>query len=121
MALAERYVTGGAMQVIALKEIIDGVNAMDLDPATRQQFQKLVRSVGIAHGLAWLEREDRITFARALLAKGVSRATVKDRLMANFDVSRPHAYRIIVASLQLSQESPSNETRPVSNTPITQK
>lgn len=104
------------MHSVAIREIINGVDAMDLDPAVKRQFRQLVRAIGAAHGLSWIEREERITFARVLLAKRVSRATVRDRLIAHFDVSRPQAYRIISSALQLSQKLALNETTSGSNT-----
>lgn len=104
------------MHSVAIREIIAGVDAMDLDPAAKRQFRQLVRAIGAAHGFAWIEREERTEFARELLAKRVSRATVRDRLIAHFDVSRPQAYRIISSALQLSQKPALDETPPGSNT-----
>jgi hypothetical protein len=104
------------MHSIAIREIIEGVEAMDLDPAARQQFRQLVRSIGAAHGFAWVEREERTVFARELLAKRVSRATVRDRLMAHFSISKTQAYRVIEQALQLSHFSPGFGTASGSNT-----
>lgn len=95
------------MHSIAIREIIDGVEAMDLDPAAKRQFRQLVRAIGTAHGFLWIEREERTEFARELLAKRVSRATVRDRLMAHFGISKTQAYRVIEQALQLSHFSPS--------------
>ena len=50
------------MHSIAIREIIDGVEAMDLDPAARQQFRQLVRAIGAVHGFSWIEREERTVF-----------------------------------------------------------
>ena len=104
------------MHSIAIREIIEGVEAMDLDSAAKRQFRQLIRAIGTAHGFLWIEREERTEFARELLAKRVSRATVRDRLIAHFDVSRPQAYRIISSALQLSQKLALNETSHGSNT-----
>ena len=104
------------MHSIAIREIIEGVEAMDLDPAARQQFRQLVRAIGAVHGFSWIEREDRTVFARELLAKKVSRATVRDRLMAHFSISKTQAYRVIEQALQLSHFSPSFGTASGSNT-----
>lgn len=103
------------MHSIAIREIIAGVDAMDLDPVAKRQFRQLVRAIGAAHGFAWIEREERVEFARELLAKKVSRATVRDRLIAHFDVSRPQAYRIIGGALQLSHKPALDETASRSN------
>lgn len=104
------------MHSIAIREIIDGVEAMDLDPAARRQFRQLVRTIGAAHGFAWMEREQRTEFARELLARKVSRPTVRDRLMAHFNISKTQAYRVIERALQLSHFSPSFGTASGSNT-----
>lgn len=103
------------MQSLAIRQLIAGVEAMNLDAVTLQNFRRLVRSVGRANGLQWIEREARVEFAYALLTKRVSRATIRDRLVAHFDISRPHAYRIIAAALQLSQERALNETHKAFN------
>ena len=104
------------MHSIAIREIIDGVEAMELDPAARRQFRQLVRAIGAAHGFAWMEREERTIFARELLARKVSRPTVRDRLIAHFSISKTQAYRIIEQALQLSHFSTSFGTASGSNT-----
>jgi len=104
------------MQSIAIREIIDGIEAMDLDPVAKRQFRQLVRAVGAAHGLSWIEREERTVFAKELLVRKVSRATVRDRLMAHFSISKTQAYRVIEQALQLSHFSPSFGTTSESNT-----
>jgi len=95
---------------MAIQEIIQGLEALDSDPVTKQKFRQLVRAVGAAHGISWIEREDRVSFARELLDLRVSRPTIRDRLIATFEVSRPQAYRIIDSALQLSQKRLVNET-----------
>lgn len=102
----------------AILEIIEGVEALTVDPAAKREFRRLVRSVGAAHGLSVLERVDRVAFAADLLASRVSRPTIRDRLIAVFDVSRTHAYRIIVDALQLSQKQRINGTPSGSNPSI---
>jgi hypothetical protein len=104
------------MHSIAIREIIEGVEAMDLDPAARQQFRQLVRTIGITHGFSWIEREERTVFARELLARKVSRATVRERLMAHFSISKTQAYRVIEQALQLSHFPPGFGTASGSNT-----
>lgn len=102
----------------AILEIIDRLEALTVDPAAKREFRQLVRSVGVAHGLGALERGDRVSFAGELLARRVSRPTIRDRLIAVFDVSRTQAYRIIGDALQLSQKQPKNGTPSVSNNSI---
>ncbi|MBK4739211.1 hypothetical protein [Noviherbaspirillum pedocola] len=94
------------MQSIAILEILEGLNTMDVDQSAKHQFQQLVRAVASSHGVSWVERQDRTAFARDLLANRVSRPTVRERLIARFGVSRTHAYRIIDEALQLSQNDP---------------
>ena len=98
------------MNGAALIEIMEGIDRLDADQSAKRKFSDLVRAVGAAHGCAQIERAERIAFARQLLAQGVSRPTIRDRLAAIFGVSRPHAYRIINAALQLSHKAPSDET-----------
>ena len=102
----------------AIREIMEGVEALRADPIAKEEFRRLVCSVSAAHGLTWARREERIAFARALLAKNVSRATIRDRLRAHYSISSAQAYRVIGCALQLSQKSPKNETRPVFNGPV---
>jgi hypothetical protein len=106
------------MRSIAIRELIAGVDAMDLDPSAKRQFRQLVRVIGAAHGFTWIERQERTQFAHDLLMKGVSRATIRERLIAHFDVSRPQAYRIISGALKLYQKRPLDETASGFNAPI---
>ena len=103
------------MESTAILKIMQGVDALDADPAAKQKFRHLVRTIGVAYGFAWVEREDRVAFASALLARKVSRPTIRDRLIATYGVSRPQAYRIIGTALQLSQNRAANETTSVFN------
>jgi hypothetical protein len=99
----------------AMLEIMEAVDLLDADSAAKSKFRELVRAIGAAHGLRWLEREERVEFARELLRRKVSRPTIRDRLMAFFSISRGQAYRIIDAALQLSQNPPESETCPMFN------
>jgi hypothetical protein len=83
-----------------LLEIMAGVEALDADPGAKQKFRWLVQCVGAANGLQWIDRKERVDFARRLLDSRVSRPTIRDRLIATFEVSRPQAYRIIEAALE---------------------
>jgi hypothetical protein len=91
-------------QSIVIQEIMEGVNAMDVDPAAKQKFLQLVGAIGSAHGFDWIERANRIALARDLLRLRVARPLVRDRLMTLFDISQPQAYRIISHALQLSHD-----------------
>lgn len=94
------------MDGAALIEIIEGIGGLDVDPVAKREFSNLVRGIGAAHGCPQIARLDRTMFARELLMRGVSRATIRDRLIATFGVSRTQAYRIIDAALQLSPDRP---------------
>lgn len=89
---------------MALIEILEGVEAIDADAAAKQQFRQLVGAIASAHGYDWIERANRIAFARGLLRTRVSRPEVRDRLIMLYGISRPQAYRIISHALQLSHE-----------------
>jgi hypothetical protein len=99
----------------AILEILQGLDALDTDATAKRQFRQLVRAVATGHGFAWAKKEGQIDFARELLVCRVSRATIRDRLIAHFDVSRTEAYRIIDRSLKLSQKWPKNGTHPGPN------
>ncbi|KQV50057.1 hypothetical protein [Massilia sp. Root335] len=88
----------------ALVEILEGVEAIDVDEGAKDKFRQLVGAVANTHGYDWIERASRIDFARGLLRMRVSRPEVRDRLIALYGISRPQAYRIISHALQLSHE-----------------
>jgi len=79
----------------ALLEILEGVEAIDVDAAAKEKFRQLVGVVANTHGYDWIERAGRITFASRLLRMRVSRPETRDRLMAFYGISRAQAYRII--------------------------
>lgn len=90
------------MDGAALIEIMEGISALDIDPAAKREFSNLVRGIGTAHGCTQIVRLDRTMFARELLSRGVSRATIRDRMISTFGVSRPEAYRSINRALRRS-------------------
>lgn len=106
------------MRSVAIRELIEGVDAIEMDPTAKRQFRQLVRAIGAAHGFVWIERQEREQFAHELLLRGVSRATIRERLMAHFGVSRQQAYRTIRGALQLYRKPILNETRTRFNAPI---
>lgn len=89
------------MDGAALIEIMEGIGTLDVDPIAKREFSNLVRGIGAAHGCPHITRLDRIVFAQELLMRRVSGATIRDRLIATFGVSRAHAYRIIDGARQL--------------------
>jgi hypothetical protein len=105
------------MDGAALVEIMEGIGALDVDPVAKREFSNLVRGIGAAHGCVQIARVDRAMFARELLARKVSRATIRDRLIATFGVSRPEAYRTIGRALQLLQSVHQQRTQKLSLKP----
>jgi hypothetical protein len=99
----------------AILEIMEGVDALDMDAAAKRQVRSLVRAIGAAHGISCIDRSARTKFAVELLSARVSRTTIRDRIISTFNVSRPQAYRIISNALQLSQKRAGNETTSDSN------
>ena len=89
------------MDGAALMEIMEGIGGLDVDPVAKREFSNLVRGIGVAHGCVQIARIDRIAFARELLARGVSRPTIRDRLIATFGVSRAQSYLIMKSALRL--------------------
>jgi hypothetical protein len=94
-----------------VKEIMEAVDALDADETAKAQFRKVIRRVCSAHGLQWVDRDDRLSFVRELLLRKVSRSTIRDRLIACYGISRCQAYRTIAAALKLSQKQRLNATR----------
>jgi hypothetical protein len=86
----------------AILEIMQAIDAVDVDQSAKQKFRQMVSVVGAGYGYAWLERSSRIDFARELLLLRVPRPQIRDRLVATFGISRPQAYRVISEALQLS-------------------
>jgi len=88
----------------ALVEILEGLEAIDVDASAKEKFRQLVGAVANTHGYAWVERAGRISFASRLLRMHVGRAEIRERLIGLYGVSRSQAYRIISHALELSHE-----------------
>lgn len=84
----------------AVLEILQAIDAIDVDHAAKQKFRQVVSAIATTHGFDWMERANRITFARQLLGMRVPRWLVRDRLMDLYGISRPQAYRVISYALQ---------------------
>lgn len=91
-----------------VKEIMDAVDALDSDEASKVQFRSAVRRVCTAHGFHWVAKDDRMAFARELLLRKVSRSTIRDRLIACYGISWSQAYRSIASALKLAQNQRPN-------------
>lgn len=82
-----------------LQEIIEGVDALAVPADVLEQFKRLVRRTGAAHGISGMANAERVEYARRLVRAGISRATVRDRLMATHGISRRQAYVVIGAAI----------------------
>jgi hypothetical protein len=98
-----------------LLDIIDRLPGLDVAETARIKFKRLVYEIGAFYGIRGLDYADRIDFARHLLKQKEARATIRDRLMVRYEVSRRQAYRIIDDGLELCQKQPSNGTPIVFN------
>lgn len=85
---------------IALQEIMEGVKAIDIDSTAKQKFLQLVGAIAETHGFGWIERANRVAFARDLLRSRVPRPEIRTRLMELYGISQPQAYRVITYALQ---------------------
>lgn len=106
------------MRASVLQSLISSFDGIAVDEGVRQQFKDVVRQVGQAYGYSMADRNERVLFARQLLDRGISRPTIRDRLMAHFEISKPQAYRVIGEALQLSQNCSGFDTRKRSNPTI---
>lgn len=94
------------MGATLLYSIINSVDAIVPDEATRQALKTMIRQAGQAYGFSMADRGERVIYACRLLDLRVSRPTIRERLMGTFDISRSEAYRVIGQALKLSQERP---------------
>ena len=85
---------------VAILEILEGLEAIDVEPTAKHKFRQLVGAIAVAHGFEFVERATRIAFVKDLLRARVARPLVRDRLMVLYEISRPQAYRIISHALQ---------------------
>lgn len=84
----------------AVLEILQAIDAIDVDQVAKQKFRQVVNAIATTHGFDWMERANRVAFARQLLGMRVPRPVVRDRLIALYGISRPQAYRVISYALQ---------------------
>jgi hypothetical protein len=80
------------------------LDGLDVDEAAKRIFRRLIVKVSATHGITDVDRIDRVAFARRLIDLHVSRATIRDRIIAHYCVSRRQSYRIIDEALQLCQK-----------------
>lgn len=84
----------------AVLEIMQAIDAIDVDQAAKQKFRQMVGAIAATHGYGWIERANRIAMARDLLRLRVARPVIGDRLIVAFGISRPQAYRVLSEAMQ---------------------
>jgi hypothetical protein len=94
------------MRASVLTEILDRLERSNLDAAAKREAKAIVQTTGRQHGVKQVDQFDRIEFAQQLMAAKISRPTIRDRLMARYDLSRRQAYRVIHSALTEKQEVP---------------
>jgi hypothetical protein len=87
------------MRSSILHEIIERTDALDVPTSAKEQFKRLVRNMGAVHGSIGMAHAEQVDYACRLLRERISRATIRDRLMAHFEISRSQAYNVINDSL----------------------
>ena len=87
------------MLATVLDDIIKGADALDASDSARAQFKRLVRHIGSMHRVSGMAHAEHVDYARRLLLARTSRATIRDRLMALFEISRSQAYNVIQAAI----------------------
>jgi len=104
-----------ATQVI--RHLLEEIETLDTDETARRKFRRLVSDICLSHGINDIDRFERVYFARRMLDAKISRSTIRDRLIARFNISRSQAYRVIEQALKLSHGAKKNGTGMVSNVP----
>lgn len=87
-------------------DILDQLAGLDVDDRAKSLFRQLVVDISLAHGIGKVDRAQRVAYARRLLDARVSRATIRDRMMALYAVSRRQAYRLIDEALNCAKNGP---------------
>jgi hypothetical protein len=98
------------MKASALQEIMVGLDAENMPPDEKLKAMRIVRQVGLLHGVKGIEKIERQIMARGLLDRKVPRPEIRDRLVVAYRVSSSQAYRVIRDALQLWQKPPLNAT-----------
>lgn len=84
------------------QQLLDGLAALSVTEEARHKFEQLIRRQAGIDGVASLDRQERVDFARHLLGIREPRAVIRDRLMAKYALGRSQAYQVIEQALQLS-------------------
>lgn len=89
------------MRTIALNDILIGIGALPVDDAAKNQFRKLIASIGRIHAVRGLEYGERLAFIRQLLDSGEHRTVIRNRVSARYAISERQALRYISKALSL--------------------
>jgi uncharacterized protein YjiS (DUF1127 family) len=89
------------MRAEVLTDLLAKLGECDADEGAKAAFRELIHSVCKAHGTDANAYDERTQFARHLLDLREPRATIRDRLMSHFGVSRTQAYRDIETALKV--------------------
>jgi hypothetical protein len=98
------------MRSATLQKLIEGVERLDVADSVKHQVRQLVYEICAPHGHAAFDRAARVAYARRLLDMQTSRPTIRDRLIACYQVSRRQAYRIIDDALKVCRKPSKNGT-----------
>lgn len=90
------------MRKSAYQQMLDGLSGITAPEDAKRQFEELIRRSAALNGVASLDRQERVQFARHLLDQQASRPVIRDRLMAKYELGRSQAYEVIDQALQLS-------------------
>ena len=84
------------------QQLLAGLAALDAPAEAKRQFEEMIRHRAALDGMAGIDRQERVQFARHLLDLKESRPVIRDRIMARYGVGRSQAYQAIDQALQLS-------------------
>lgn len=103
------------------ESLLADLAGMAVPEEAKRQFEELIRRRAALDGVTSLDRQERVQFARRLLDIREPRATIRDRVMARYEVGRSQAYQVIDQALQLSGFPENIRTETDSNEASTSK
>lgn len=84
------------------QQLLAGLAALDAPEEAKRQFEEMIRRRAALDGLATIDPQERVQFARHLLDLKEPRPVIRNRIMARYGVGRSQAYEVIDQALQLS-------------------
>lgn len=93
------------MRASAYQQLMDDLEKLDAPEASKQIFAALIRSHAAQNGIASIERQDRVDFARRLLDLHVERSVIAERLQRTYGIGRSQAYEYITRALQIVRKT----------------